>query len=335
MPWITGADILNQKVAEIRRYITKEAIKNSSTNVIEKGNLLLVSRTGVGKLAIAPFDIAISQDFTGIYTKKEVLSPDYLFRYFDYAQSQLKSQNQGTSIQGITRETLSSIRIPLPRTKAEQTTIAAALHDADALISSLERLIAKKRSIKHGAMQELLQPQAGWEEKKLGEVAELYQPETISQEKFTEDGYLVYGANGIVGRYSNYNHEQWQVTITCRGSTCGTVNKTENKCWITGNAMVANVEKNKNIDKLFFYYLLKRQDFTSCITGSGQPQIVRKPLAEFVVCLPKEEAEQTRIARILSDMDDEIEALEKKLAKYRLIKQGMMQQLLMGKIRLV
>ena len=71
IPWITGADVLNQEVSVIRRYITNDAVKNSSTNVIEKGNLLLVSRTGVGKLAIAPFDIAISQDFTGIYVKNE------------------------------------------------------------------------------------------------------------------------------------------------------------------------------------------------------------------------------------------------------------------------
>lgn len=82
IPWITGADILNQKISEIRRFITKEAVKNSSTNVIRKGNLLLVSRTGVGKLAIAPFDIAISQDFTGVYTNSEVLQTEYLYKIF-------------------------------------------------------------------------------------------------------------------------------------------------------------------------------------------------------------------------------------------------------------
>lgn len=95
IPWITGADILNQKVAEVRRYITKEAVKSSSTNVIGKGNLLLVSRTGVGKLAIAPFDIAISQDFTGVYVKEDSLIAEYLYRYFDFNQAALQSQNQG------------------------------------------------------------------------------------------------------------------------------------------------------------------------------------------------------------------------------------------------
>jgi len=146
---------------------------------------------------------------------------------------------------------------------------------------------------------------------------------------------LVYGANGIVGKYKKYNHENWQTIITCRGSTCGTINKTIDKCWITGNAMVMNIDQNKKFDKLFFYYLLSRQDFKNCITGSGQPQIVRKPLFEFQVYLPLDPNEQIAIATILSDMDAEIEKLENKLGKYRQIKTGMMQQLLTGKIRLL
>ena len=155
IPWITGADILNQEVSVIRRYITHDAVKNSSTNVIEKGHLLLVSRTGVGKLAIAPFDVAISQDFTGIYVKNEELLAEYLYRYFDFNQSTLQSQNQGTSIQGITRDTLSAIPIPLPPLP-EQTAIAQILTDMDAEIEALKQKQAKYKAIKQGMMQELL-----------------------------------------------------------------------------------------------------------------------------------------------------------------------------------
>ena len=77
-----------------------------------------------------------------------------------------------------------------------------------------------------------------------------------------------------------------------------------------------------------------KQDFSICITGSGQPQIIRNPINDFLVSIPKIE-EQTRIATILSDMDDEIAQLETKLAKAKQIKQGMMQELLTGRIRLV
>lgn len=147
-------------------------------------------------------------------------------------------------------------------------------------------------------------------------------------------GTPVYGANGIIGRYHLYNHNTWQITIACRGN-CGTVNKTEETCWITGNAMVVNCDCHDEIDKLFLYYLLSHQDFSILVTGSGQPQIVRGPLSEFEIHLPVEVPEQAAIAHILSDMDGEIAALEGSLAKTHHLKEGMMQELLTGRIRLV
>jgi type I restriction enzyme S subunit len=216
------------------------------------------------------------------------------------------------------------------------------LSDADAWIESLEQLIAKKRQIKQGAMQELLTGKrrlpgfsGEWETKRLGELARLYQPATISASSFANFGFPVYGANGIVGYYPSCNHTTWQVTVTCRGSTCGTVNKTVDKCWITGNAMVVNCDHNHQLDKSFLFHLLNAQDLSVCITGSGQPQIVRTPLAAVELRLPGKISEQTAISLVLSDMDTEIESLESKVAKALQIKQGMMQELLTGRIRLI
>ena len=155
IPWITGADILNQTVAVIRHRITEEAVRSSSTNVIAKGNLLIVSRTGVGKLAIAPCDIAISQDFTGVIPNREKILANYLFRYFDYRPHVLAKQNQGTSIKGITRDVLAAILIPLP-SLAEQRAIVEALSDVDGSLATLGALLAKKQAIKKATMQELL-----------------------------------------------------------------------------------------------------------------------------------------------------------------------------------
>jgi len=155
IPWITGADILDQQVSEIRRYITEEAVRNSSTNIVERGSLLLVSRTGVGKLAIAPFAVAISQDFTGVYVRQDRILPEFLFRFLDYKPEVLRSQNQGTSIQGITRETLIAIPVPVPQL-TEQAAIAAVLSDMDAEIAALERRRDKTKLLKQGMMQELL-----------------------------------------------------------------------------------------------------------------------------------------------------------------------------------
>ncbi|MGH8559385.1 MAG: restriction endonuclease subunit S [Methylococcales bacterium] len=171
--------------------------------------------------------------------------------------------------------------------------------------------------------------------KRLGDIASLYQRSTISAKQFTETGYPVYGANGVVGFYNQMNHHTWQVAVTCRGSTCGTVNRTVEQCWITGNAMVLNCDQSQRINKEFFYHLLCNQDLSDCITGTGQPQIVRAPLEAFFVPIPPIVEEQSAIATILSDMDSEITALEKNLSKARQLKQGMMQELLTGRIRLL
>ncbi len=99
--------------------------------------------------------------------------------------------------------------------------------------------------------------------------------------------------------------------------------------------MVMNVDDNKKIDKVFFYYLLLNQDFSQTITGSGQPQIVRAPLDDFGIKMPNQIDEQKIIAETLKDIDSSIEKLETKLQKLKLLKRGMLQSLLTGKIKLV
>lgn len=225
IPWITGADILNQQISEIRRFITADAVKNSSTNIVNKGNLLLVSRTGVGKLAITPCDIAISQDFTGIYTKKDNLSTEYLFRFLDMNQSLLKNQNQGTSILGITRETISSILISFPPTLAEQEAIATALSDTDALIESLEQLIAKKRQIKQGAMQELLTGKrrltgfsGEWEVKCVGNVLKIAHGRSQHAVENQNGIYPILATGGQIGTANQFLYDKPSVLIGRKGT---------------------------------------------------------------------------------------------------------------------
>jgi type I restriction enzyme S subunit len=155
IPWITGADIVGQEVTEIRRFITSDAIKNSATNLVEKGNLLIVTRTGVGKIAIAPFDVAISQDLTGVYLDADQASTSFIFSYFEYYSDALRSLNQGTSIAGITREVLISAEVILPSVE-EQRAIATVLSDMDSEIAAIEARRAKTQAIKQGMMQQLL-----------------------------------------------------------------------------------------------------------------------------------------------------------------------------------
>jgi type I restriction enzyme S subunit len=296
----------------------------------------------IGRTGLLRLPAAVNQAITAIQPKGDTLISEYLLGTLNYrvgywrgvASSSRKDPN-------ISSQDIRNFPIAYTST-TEQRAIAGALSDVDALLGALDQFIAKKRDLKQAAMQQLLTGQTRlpgfhgeWEVKRLGEITTLYQPVTISARQFIEAGYPVYGANGVVGFYHDFNHDCWQITVTCRGSTCGTVNRTVEKCWITGNAMVVNCGQNKDLNKDFLYYVLLSQDLSICITGTGQPQIVRGPLANLELSIPHDTAEQTAIAEVLTAMDAELAALEQRRDKTRALKQGMMQELLTGRTRLV
>jgi type I restriction enzyme S subunit len=161
----------------------------------------------------------------------------------------------------------------------------------------------------------------------LSEIAQIYQPQTISSTELTEDGFLVYGANGIIGKYKDYNHETEQICITCRGNTCGMVNYTKPMSWITGNAMVINTDKYQDkVCKRYLYHYLSAYNFNSIISGSGQPQIVRTPLEKLKITLPTI-SEQKQKAIIFDKIQDKIDINHKVLNLYIGQKQYLLRQM--------
>jgi type I restriction enzyme S subunit len=126
-----------------------------------------------------------------------------------------------------------------------------------------------------------------WLETTLGSSFELYQPQTITTKDLIENGeYQVYGANGVIGRYDKFNHEEPQLLITCRGATCGAVNVSSPYAWINGNAMVVK-PKSKDIDVRFVEYFFRGVvDLTKAITGAAQPQITRQSLSPITFKYP-------------------------------------------------
>lgn len=139
----------------------------------------------------------------------------------------------------------------------------------------------------------------GWEYKKLGEVCDIYQPKTISTDMLSKDGeYPVYGANGVIGYYHQYNHEDKEVLLTCRGATCGNINVSKPYSWINGNAMVIH-RKSEFIDFDFLKYMMLSLDYSLIITGAAQPQITRQKLAPIKIAIPPK---STQLA-IVSELD--------------------------------
>jgi type I restriction enzyme S subunit len=234
---------------------------------------------------------------------------------------------------------IKALHIPITPLK-EQEKIAEILTTWDEAISLHVKLIEEKEQLKIGLMQKLLSGEVRfegfcdeWEEVRLGEIAEIYQPQTISQTELTNEGFDVYGANGIIGKYYQYNHELEQIAVTCRGNTCGTVNFTKPKSWITGNAMVINLDNSTKAIKTFIYYLFLNTNFTYLISGSGQPQITGN-IKNHKLKLPLL-PEQQKIAEVLSLADDELNLLKKELEELKQQKKGLMQKLLTGEVRVM
>jgi type I restriction enzyme S subunit len=285
-------------------------------------------------------------------------SPFHNFVYHQFQSWVVKRQiceHLGATINQITNKSLNSFDIPLPPTKAEQEAIAAALSDADTLIESLEQLIVKKRYLKQGAMQELLtgkkrlpgfekapgykQTEVGmipedWEVQHLGNVAAMttgwkdvnegnpageYPFFTCSRSHTFSDHYsfdmeaILIAGNGDVGNLHYYSgrFEAYQRTYV--------VHKFSRPVRYVWHQLDYRLIESLGLGKI----------------GTSIPYIKRENLTGFAFPVPATESEQSAIATVLSDMDTAIVMLEEKLTKARMIKQGMMQELLTGRTRLI
>ncbi|APD92212.1 restriction endonuclease subunit S (plasmid) [Alteromonas mediterranea] len=344
--WISLADTYrldNGYIYDTDKKISHEGIQNSSAQLHPAETVVLSRDAGIGKSGVMAEPMAVSQHFIAWKCdNQEKMNSWFLYNWLQFHKSEFERQAVGSTIKTIGLPFFKKLKVVVPPYN-EQRKIAKILSTWDKAISTTERLIDNSKQQKKALMQQLLtgkkrllddsgKPFEGeWEEVRLGDIARIYQPKTISQSKLTSTGYPVYGANGIIGKYSDFNHDTEQVAVTCRGSTCGVVNWTLPKSWITGNAMVVNLDANKECIKKFIYYLLSSSNLQYLITGSGQPQITGE-IKNHKISLPNK-GEQEKIAAVLINADKEIELLEHQLADLKQEKKALMQQLLTGKRR--
>ena len=125
-----------------------------------------------------------------------------------------------------------------------------------------------------------------WKQQSLAELSEMYQPKTISGKDLIADGnYFVYGANGIIGKYNQYNHSESEIAVACRGASCGSIQMTLPFSWITGNAMVVRPHSDFPYREYLYYYLLAKNPNYLC-SGSAQPQLTRENLTLYSLKVP-------------------------------------------------
>ena len=254
--------------------------------------------------------------------------PNYIYHLLntDEFNRKVMVRCTGSSYPAINSEDLATIHFYYTPDKKEQLKISRLLDLLDKRIATQNKIIEKLQSLIKGLRVCCMQRVYG-NNVYLSEIAQIYQPQTISSTELTEDGFLVYGANGIIGKYKDYNHETEQICITCRGNTCGMVNYTKPMSWITGNAMVINTDKYQDkVCKRYLYHYLSAYNFNSIISGSGQPQIVRTPLEKLKITLPTI-SEQKQKAIIFDKIQDKIDINHKVLNLYIGQKQYLLRQM--------
>jgi type I restriction enzyme S subunit len=266
-----------------------------------------------------------------------VIEPKIIDKYLYYTlnsnetKKQIEDGSFGSGYKSLSLKNIKELKLPTPPTKAEQTAIATVLTDADTLITQLEKLIAKKRDIKQGVMQELLKPKQGWEVKNFQDVLKVRHGK--SQRKIASDNgtYPILASGGIIGRTKIFLYDKPSVLIGRKG-TIDSPQYMETPFWSVDTLFYTEIFQGYN--PKFIFYMFNLIDWYSYNEASGVPSLNAKTIEGIEKCFPNFK-EQTRIAQILSEMDTEIEALERKLEKYKRIRQGMMQTLLTGRIRLI
>ena len=265
----------------------------------------------------------------------------YFFHYFSRRDITPHLTRQGAGRFKLTKNILSKIQCALPPTNAEQEAIATALGDADALIESLERLIAKKRHIKQGAMQKLMTGKrrlpgfkGEWVEMQLGKVVEIIKGQLITEKTLIQgDIPVIAGGKKAAYFHNRANRHGKTITISGSGASAGYVAFHESPIFASDCSTIEEGD-GYSIEFIYFFMLLNQGNIYKAQTGGAQPHIHPNDLRPFKIAIPKKD-EQAVISKILMDMDDEIEVLEEKASKARTVKQGMMQELLTGRIRLV
>ena len=259
----------------------------------------------------------------------------------EYINHRVKIFFESGGIPQLTGMSIAKYRIPIPPTKAEQESIAEALSDADALIESLEQLITKKRQIKQGAMQELLTGKkrlpgfsGEWEVKRLGDVVKISKGQLIT-EKNAISGEIPVIAGGKKPAYfhNKPNRTGKTITVSASGASAGYVAFFDEPIFASDCSTISE-GNDYSIEFIYSQLLLKQDIIYKAQTGGAQPHIHAVDLMPIEIGVPTF-SEQQAIAIILFDMDAEIDVLEGKLGKALQLKQGMMHNLLTGKIRVV
>lgn len=321
IPWINSGELSQPFISETKNFITELGFKNSSTKIFPKNDTVLLAMYGAtaGKASLLQIDACTNQAICAIIPDKTIVEPLFLKYKLDTMYKYLVGLSTGSARDNLSQVGIGNIEIDVPSLE-EQQRIASVLSTIDCKIALNRQINANLEALARqlydywfvqfdfpnpdtnsrnygkpykssgGKMvyntQLKREIPEGWENSQMDDMCIMYQPQTLGLNDLAKGGeYLVYGANGTIGNYHAYNHEKSEIAMACRGSSCGTLNRTMPQSWITGNAMVIKL-KDEKIHNEYIYHALSYVNISGAITGSGQPQLTRTNIEKLSILKP-------------------------------------------------
>lgn len=337
----------NDYIKEFYSWISEEVALKSKK--LKYGDLLFTAsgetKEDIGKCVafISKEDVYAGGDIIILSIDTELQDSRYWGYYLNSAQivKQKSARGQGDSVVHIVPRELATIEVAAPL-KQEQQRIADALSNIDQLISTLSKTIEKKHLIKQGAMQQLLTGKkrlpgfdGEWVESDLGSIVNIQRGSMLKSSEY-KFGSIPVIAGGITpaGLHNVANRNGRTITISASGANAGYISYYKKPIFATDCSTISEGD-DYFIDFIYYVLLLKQNDIFRLQTGGAQPHIHPKDIAPLKINISCLYEEQVAIANVLTTMDNEIESLEEERDKYIRLKEGMMQKLLTGQIRLV
>jgi len=300
------------------------------TRVFRKGQVLFGKRRAYQKkAAMAEFDGICSGDILVCEAIKDAVVPELLpfivqsDRFFEHAiKTSAGSLSPRTKFKDLAKFTFK-----LPEKPADQRRIADLLWSMDQYETKInnvaEILFKTEKTIFFEAIKIL---EEKYKPVRIGDISRPRQWPTIPTKNLTKQGFIVYGANGPIGYYNKYNHENRTIAITCRGATCGTVHLTPTKVYITGNAMCLDGIDDKSINIGFLFHSLRLRGFKKIISGSAQPQIIKEDLERVQIIVPSIK-DQNEIVTKMNNISSLFQECRDQLYKTSLIKKQLINKI--------
>ncbi|HOM73743.1 MAG TPA: restriction endonuclease subunit S [Fervidobacterium sp.] len=349
IPWLTNEEIKEDKinfVFDSKQKISQKALKETNVKIIPKNSLIISLTASVGKVAINKNEITTNQQFNSFILKKYIVDNVFLAYYILLAKKRLELLGGATTFKFISKSTIMEFYIPIPPLP-EQQKIADILSSVDEQIENVDKLIEKTKELKKGLMQRLLTKGIGhkefkkteigvipkeWEVKKIEDIikrnnTEIKKLKTSEYEKVGIYPVIDQGQEYIAG-YTNDENLLYkgELPVIIFGDHTRII-KYIDFPFVTGADGTQLIIPNDEFNKKYFYYTLSNLK----IKNEGYQRHF-KYLKESLV--PKPDInEQQKIADILSSVDDQIEEYQTKKEKLEMLKKGLMQKLLTGKIR--